>query len=111
MVELLREKARERLEPVPNLLPTRMSALQMSTEKAHRQRIRAGLLLFLVVAALSVVLSALRGDVLRHASYDLLHRLAGEAPLGDSPVVIVYLDLASYKSRDLDPLKPWPREL
>jgi len=111
MVELLREKARERLETVPNLLPTRMSALQMSTEKAHRQRIRAGLLLFLVVAALSVVLSALRGDVLRHASYDLLHRLAGEAPLADSPVVIVYLDLASYKSRDLDPLKPWPREL
>jgi len=86
----------------------------MGAQKAIRQRVRAGLFLFLVVAALSVVLLNRRApwrDALGQASYDSLHRFGGERTLEGSPVVIVYLDLASYKSHELDPLKPWPREL
>src|ERR1043166_1640286 len=87
---------------------------QMGVQKANRQRIGAGALLFLVVGALAVALFARQTpwqDAVGQASYDWLHRLAGEKPLANSSVVIVYLDLASYKSRGLDPLKPWPREL
>ena len=53
------------------------------------------------------------GEGVVHASYDALHQLRGANPveLNNSPVVIVYLDLHSYTERNLDPAKPWPREL
>jgi len=105
-----------RLTTVPSLLLTLWHSIlfQMGVQKASRQRIGAGALLFLVVGALAVALFARQTpwhDAVGQASYDWLHRLAGEKPLANSSVVIVYLDLASYKSRGLDPLKPWPREL
>jgi PAS domain S-box-containing protein len=87
---------------------------QMGVLKANRERFVAGLMLFLLSAVLGIGLSHRSTpwrDPLAQASYDSLHRLAGETPLPDCPVAVVYLDLASYKEYDLDPLKPWPREL
>jgi PAS domain S-box-containing protein len=87
---------------------------QMGIQKANRERIVVGLLLFLLTAGLGLSLFNRREpwhDDLAQASYDSLHRIAGEAPLTNSPVVIVYLDLPSYQARGLDPLKPWPRAL
>src|ERR1051326_2937664 len=86
----------------------------MGIQKANRQRIGAGLILFLLVATLGIALwnrATPWRDDFSQASYDLLHRLDGETSLTNSPVVIVYLDLPSYKARGLDPLKPWPRDL
>lgn len=86
----------------------------MGVLKANLQRVVAGIILFLAVSILSVALFERRSpwrDALGQVSYDWLHELAGEHGLTDSPVVIVYLDLPSYRSRQLDPLKPWPREL
>jgi PAS domain S-box-containing protein len=86
----------------------------MGVLKANRERFIAGLLLFLLVAVLGIGLSHRSTpwrDDLAQASYDSLHRLAGETPLPDCPVAIVYLDLSSYQKFGLDPLKPWPREL
>jgi two-component system cell cycle sensor histidine kinase/response regulator CckA len=86
----------------------------MGIQTANRQRIGAGLILFLLVATLSSALwnrDTPWRDSFGQASYDWLHHLNGETSLSNSPVVIVYLDLPSYKARGLDPLKPWPREL
>jgi len=87
---------------------------QMGVLKANRERFVAGLTLFLLTAGLALGLLNRREpwqDGFGQASYDSLHRLSGEVALSNSPVVIVYLDLPSYKSYGLDPLKPWPREL
>jgi len=87
---------------------------QMGVLKANRERIVFGMLLFLLTAGLAI--SFFRrptpwGDSLGQASYDSLHRFGGGATLSNCPVVIVYLDLPSYRSQNVDPLKPWPREL
>jgi len=87
---------------------------QMGDLKANRQRVIAGLVLFLVVSGLGIALVERRTpwrDTLGQLSYDYLHQLSGKKALGDSPVVIIYLDLPSYRAYELDPLKPWPREL
>jgi two-component system cell cycle sensor histidine kinase/response regulator CckA len=98
-------------------LPIKISrnlTVQMGALKANRERIIAGLLLLLLAAGLAIALSnrpAPWRDGIAQASYDSLHRFNGETTLQNVPVVIVYLDLASYKNHGLDPLKPWPREL
>jgi two-component system cell cycle sensor histidine kinase/response regulator CckA len=54
------------------------------------------------------------GSWLEHASYDSLHRLSTDAmPLNamNAPVVLVYLDPATYRAAGLDPLRPWPRQV
>src|ERR1043166_4927049 len=69
---------------------------QMSVLKANSQRFVAGLVLFLIVCGLGITLLEWRTplhDRLGQASYDYLHQLGGEKSLGDSPVVIVFLDL------------------
>lgn len=41
-----------------------------------------------------------------------MHQINTEAaPLTNSPVVLVFLDLDSYQHEKLDPAQPWPREL
>src|SRR5262249_11001155 len=51
------------------------------------------------------------GDGLVHSSYDSLHKFGGTKKLGDSPVILIYLDLASHLQQRQDPARPWPREL
>src|SRR6266850_4813850 len=53
------------------------------------------------------------GDDFLRNSYDSLHALGGvrSDAVTDSQVVIIYLDLASFDARKLDPAIPWPRDL
>lgn len=86
----------------------------MGAQRASRQRFLAGLIVFLLTTGLGLLLTDRETpwrDGFGQASYDSLHRFFGDTVFTSSPVVIVYLDLPSYKARDLDPLKPWPREL
>jgi len=86
----------------------------MGVLKANRERFFAGLLLFLFTAGFGIALfnrTTPWRDGAAQTSYDSLHRFAAETSLTNSPVVIVYLDLPSYRAHGLDPLKPWPREL
>ena len=80
----------------------------MAYPQATRPRVFAALLLAAGVALLGF---ALKGSF-ASASYDSLHSLAGvqAAATADSPVVIVYLDLASFLQDHRDPAQPWPRE-
>jgi two-component system cell cycle sensor histidine kinase/response regulator CckA len=87
---------------------------QMGIQKANRERVIIGMLLFLLTASLGFGLLRRTKpwrDSLSQASYDSLHSFSGEMSLQNSPVVIVYLDLPSYKAAELDPFKPWPRAL
>jgi adenylate cyclase len=86
----------------------------MVSTDARQYRSIAAIALFIVVGGLAIILretAAPWQDVLGQASYDSLHRLAGQTWLERSPVVVVYLDLPSYQRQGLDPLKPWPRAL
>ncbi len=78
---------------------------------ARRQNVLASLALAAVVALLGLALRSANGPV--HASYDSLHRLAGDQSraLSNSPVAIVYLDLNSFALLRHDPARPWPREI
>lgn len=53
------------------------------------------------------------GEALARLSYDTLHAAggAGSEVTGDSPVVVVYLDLHSFLAEKQNPNQPWPREL
>jgi two-component system, cell cycle sensor histidine kinase and response regulator CckA len=87
---------------------------EMGVLKANRQRVIAGAVLFLVVGGFGLLLLERRSpwrDGPGQVSYDYMHQLSGEKGLGNSPVVVVYLDLPSYRAYQVDPLKPWPREL
>ncbi len=82
----------------------------------HRSRLLAALALALLVALLGLALRAPDGplgDGLLRASYDSLHVLNGTrmTALAESPVVIVYLDLNSFKAKELDPAHAWPRNM
>jgi PAS domain S-box-containing protein len=86
----------------------------MALTDARHYRLLAALVLFMIVGALGFLLREADTpwqDPLGQASYDSLHRITGQAWLDQSPVVVVYLDLASYQRQELDPLKPWPRAL
>jgi PAS domain S-box-containing protein len=82
---------------------------QMAFPQVTRPRLLAALLLAAGVALLGLALK----NNFASTSYDLLHSLAGvqSAATADSPVVIVYLDLASFLHEHQDPAQPWPREL
>jgi len=79
---------------------------------AQWKRVRAGILLALIPAALGLlafywpVTAALE----RTYGFDLLSKLRGRQspPQG---VCVVAIDDASYIEKDLDPLRPWPRGL
>ncbi len=81
-----------------------------------RARIVAAAVLAAVVGLLGVsLLDQLSpwGGALSRASYESYFawfNLGADLP-AESPVVIAYLDLESYRSRGLDPAQPWPREL
>ncbi len=88
----------------------------MASPHPNRSRLAVALALGVFVAVLGLVLRApvgWFGDGLVRASYDSLHQLRGTdtAALDDCPVVIVYLDLNSFKLKELDPAQPWPRRL
>jgi PAS domain S-box-containing protein len=86
----------------------------MVSTDARLFRSIAAIALFIVVGGLAIILRETATpwqDGLGQASYDSLHRLTGQTWLEPSPVVVVYLDLASYQRQGLDPLKPWPRAL
>jgi len=76
----------------------------------------AALALAVIVGLLGLALRAPDGplgDGLVRGSYDSLHILIGGRTdaLADSPVVIVYLDLNSFRAQGMNPLQPWPRTL
>ena len=96
------------------MFPWNTLLFEMGIQKANRERVVVGILLFLVTACLGLGLLNRKtpwSDGLAQTSYDSLHYISGETSLQNSPVVIVYLDLPSYKLAGLDPLKPWPRAL
>ena len=69
----------------------------MATD-ARKHRSIAAIVLFMVVGGLGIGLRETTSpweDGLGQTSYDLLHRLKGQAWLDLSPVVVVYLDLPS----------------
>ena len=82
---------------------------QMAFSQATRPRLLAAVLLAAGVALLGVAGKSYSS----RASYDSLHALSGiqSAATADSPVVIVYLDLASFQRENKSPVQPWPREL
>lgn len=86
----------------------------MALSKATWVRLLAASLLVAVVALLGLGLLAPQnpfGAGLQCDSYDLLHSFSPAGMPKDAPVVIVYLDRASYQAAGLDPLRRWPREL
>jgi PAS domain S-box-containing protein len=81
---------------------------------SKRQRLIAALVLVVLTAILGLELlgpDGILSDGLVRTSYDTLHRLSPEKPLDNSPVAIVYLDLAAYFHEHQDPTQPWPRAL
>src|SRR5436190_24334559 len=86
----------------------------MGSPASNRPRLLAAAGLAVLTAILGLLLlspNGLVGNGLVQASYDTLHRLAGEESLSNCPVVIVYLDLQSYRALAIDPKQPRPREL
>lgn len=70
--------------------------------------------LALLVAGLGVWLLAMPvGRAFEQASYDVSLSWLGGArpPAASAPVAVVFLDLDSFRSRNLDPREPWPRSL
>jgi two-component system, cell cycle sensor histidine kinase and response regulator CckA len=51
------------------------------------------------------------GTSLTQASYDWSQELLSETSLSNSPVVVVYLDLDSYRAEKQNPIEPWSRAL
>lgn len=95
---------------------THHSSPSMGAGQENRTRLVAALTLTVLVAVLGLTLRAPDGPLgegLVRASYDSLHVLSRThtAALAGSPVVIVYLDLNSFKAKALNPAHPWPREL
>ncbi len=88
----------------------------MRRRRPDRARIVAAAVLAAVGGLLGVsLLDQLSpwGGALSRASYESYFawfNLGASLP-AESPVVIAYLDLESYRSRGLDPAQPWPREL
>ena len=92
------------------------SRSSMQSTPSNRARLASALALIACTGLLGLTLRLPEGPLgsgLVRASYDTLHQLRGthQAALDDCPVVIVYLDLNSYKLRGLDPSQPWPRAL
>ena len=94
----------------------------MGSSPATRIRLLASLALAGVVAIAGLAawgagdrggFSRASDNWLERLSYDVLHSLAAtnQEALADSPVVIVYLDMASFGHERLDPIQPWPRNL
>jgi PAS domain S-box-containing protein len=88
----------------------------MASPNHNRPRLAVALALMVFVALLSLALrvrDGWLGDGLVRSSYDSLHQLRGthEAALDNCPIAIVYLDLNSFKLKELDPAQPWPRRL
>jgi len=88
----------------------------MTATPDKRSRFGVALVLGGLLALLGLVLrqpGGWTGDALTRLSYDTLHQMGGthRAALDDCPVIIVYLDLNSFKLRGLDPSQPWPREM
>ncbi len=81
----------------------------MAFPQATKLRVCAALLLATAVALLGLALK----NSFANASYDSLHSRTGIQPsaTADSPVVIVYLDLASFSHEHQNPAQPWPRDL
>lgn len=77
-------------------------------------RLLTSITLTLASLLLAVVLWASKNPLglgLTRVSFDTLHSFAGSALPKDTPLVIVYLDRASYEAAGQDPLRRWPREL
>src|SRR5689334_3024837 len=90
-----------------DILPGNMGSLP-----SRRPRFVAMVILSIIVAALGLLLlRGLGGSGLIRDSYDTLHWLSPGTVLKDSPVVIIYLDQASYETEHVDPKQTWPREL
>ena len=92
------------------------ASIKVALSKATRARWFTAIILAAGVAFLgwSLLIPDWQPAVLsQRASYDSLHSFAGvdARSTDDSPVVIIYLDIHSYAERNLDPAKPWPREL
>ena len=51
------------------------------------------------------------GTALVRASYEWSQTVIAETALSNAPVVIVYLDLDSYRREGQNPIKPWSRVL
>lgn len=88
----------------------------MKSNPVNRARVASALALTGLVGLLGLTLRLPEGPLvsgLVRASYDTLHQFHGteQAALDVCPVVVVYLDLNSYKVRGLDPSQPWPRAL
>src|SRR5215831_11806164 len=86
----------------------------MESSASNRPRLFAATALFLLTAILGLILlnpKGLFGGGLIQESYDTLHQLGGEQSLPNCPVLIVYLDRASFQHLALDPKQPWPRDL
>src|SRR5258708_25046427 len=83
---------------------------------SNRPRLLAALIIAVLVAVSGRMLLEpgwRLGDAFLRNSYDSLHALGGvrSDAVTDSQVVIIYLDLASFDARKLDPAIPWPRDL
>ncbi len=88
----------------------------MASPNCNRPRLAVASALACCVALIGVALRTPDGpfgDGLVRASYDALHQLGGtqQGALDECPVVVVYLDLNSFKMRALDPSQSWPRVL
>ena len=86
----------------------------MGSPASDRPRLLAAAGLAVLTAILGLLLlspNGLVGNGLVQASYDTLHRLAGEESLSNCPVVIVYLDLQSYRALAIDPKAVYARFL
>lgn len=86
----------------------------MAAPNHNRQRLLVALVLVVLLSLLGLGLRApdgFLGSGLIRASYDTLHQFGGthREVLDDCPVLIVYLDLNSFKLSGLDPSQPWPR--
>src|ERR1051326_1829481 len=86
----------------------------MALLSASRPRLLTMLALVLFAAVLSLLLQNPNGpfgDGLLRASYDTLHQFSPMPDLGNSPVVIIYLDLQAHLIEHQNPNQVWPREL
>lgn len=85
----------------------------MRLSAVHRARLWASLVLAAATAMVALWLRTAPAplDALVRASYDTLHIYGRQLLLGDSSVIIVYLDLPSYQNLHVDLGQVWPRGL
>jgi two-component system, cell cycle sensor histidine kinase and response regulator CckA len=89
----------------------------MPDRSTRSSRLAATMLVGLVSALLGLwplFTGGKSGQWLERTSYDSLHILASDTTYSNgtnSPVILVYLDPASYRGAELDPLQPWPRSV